>query len=119
MARSDINYDESKVPDYALPDPLIRTDGIPVSDARTWREQRRPEILELFERQMYGRAPGRPEEMSFATTSLDREALGGAATRREVSVSFTDRDGDPTVGILLYLPNESPGPVPSFVGLNF
>ena len=35
------NYDEAKVPDYRLPDPLIMADGTPVADARAWRERRR------------------------------------------------------------------------------
>ena len=45
---SETNYDESKVPEYTLPDPLRMADGRPVADAAAWRDRRRPEILELF-----------------------------------------------------------------------
>ena len=43
------NYDETKVPDSTLPDPLIMSDGSKVSSAQAWIEKRRPEILALFE----------------------------------------------------------------------
>jgi hypothetical protein len=42
------NYDESKVPPYVLPDPLVRLNGKKGKDAKTWQEKRRPEILGLF-----------------------------------------------------------------------
>jgi hypothetical protein len=115
----DTNYDESKVPEYTLPDPLVCEDGTQVKDAEMWERKRRPEILELFAEQMYGRAPGKPRFMTFATTSVDEEALDGKATRKEVTVHFTGREQDPNMSVLIYLPNDKAGPVPLFVGLNF
>jgi hypothetical protein len=113
------NYDESKVPQYTLPDPLVCADGTPVQDARTWRQKRRPELLKLFEENVYGKAPGRPQAMTFMTASVNKEALGGLATRKEVTVYFTGRRQDPNMNILIYLPNKAARPVPLFVGLNF
>ncbi len=78
-----INYDESKVPAYTLPDPLVCLDGTPVHDAKTWFEKRRPEILSLFQTYVYGKSPGRPAQMWFETTSVDDNALGGLAIRRK------------------------------------
>ncbi len=113
------NYDESKVPDYDLPDPLKTADGKRVTDARTWFETRRPEILQLFEEHVYGRSPSRPPEMSFEVTSIDKNAMQGKATRKEITVHFTgDKDG-PSMTILLYVPNKTKGPAPTFLGLNF
>ena len=92
MESWDVNTDESKVPEYTLPDPLVLSDGTSVTDAQVWVEQCRPEILRLFEQHVYGRTPGRqPEGMTFDVTSVDRKALGGKATRKEASVYFTDR----------------------------
>ncbi|MBM4027842.1 MAG: acetylxylan esterase [Planctomycetes bacterium] len=113
------NYDESKVPQYTLPDPLVCSDGTAVKDAQTWRQKRRPEILKLFEEHVYGKAPGKPQSMTFMTTSVNRDALDGLATRKEVTVYFTGRQQDPNMDILLYLPNKASKPVPLFVGLNF
>ena len=113
------NYDESKVPKYTLPDPLVTADGKKVTDAETWRAKRRPEILELFRAHVYGRAPGKPDKMTFHVFDEDRKALGGKATRRQVRVRFTgDADG-PGMDVLIYLPGGAARPAGAFVGLNF
>src|SRR5690348_16322334 len=54
-ARAGINYDESKVGAYTLPDPLVRSNGAAVRTAEEWRRGRRPELLALFEREVYGK----------------------------------------------------------------
>jgi hypothetical protein len=47
--------EESKVPPYTLPDPLVCADGRKVTDAKTWNEVRRPEVFRLVEENMFGR----------------------------------------------------------------
>ncbi len=113
------NYDESKVPPYTLPDPLTLANGEKVTDARSWQARRRPEVLGLFQTHVYGRSPGRPMDMTFELTSQIRDALGGIATRKEVSVYFTGRKDGPKMDMLIYLPNNAKKPVPAFLGLNF
>src|SRR5262245_13333859 len=53
------NYDEAKVGEYKLPDPLVLADGRAVRDSKTWNERRRAEILELYKAHVYGRVPAR------------------------------------------------------------
>lgn len=113
-----VNQDESRVPAYTLPDPLLLSDGTPVRDAETWRARRRPELLRLFEEHVYGRSPGRPPDMSFSVLSEDKEALGGAATCKQVRVQFTPQPDGPRMDLLLFVPHHA-GPVPAFLGLNF
>jgi hypothetical protein len=114
------NFDESKVPPYILPDPLVCADGTRVRDGATWRERRRPELLELFAREVYGRTPaGRPGEMRWETTSIDRMALGGRATRKEITIWFTAKRDGPQAHVLIYLPNGAGAPWPVFLGLNY
>jgi len=113
------NYDEAKIPDYTLPDPLVTEDGEKVTSAEMWFEKRRPEILELFESEVYGRSPSRPEDMSFEVLSVDDQAMGGKATRKEAIVRFTNQPDGPKMNILMYIPNERTEPAPMFLGLNF
>jgi len=118
--RPQIDYYEDKVPQYTLPGPLIMCDGTKVTDAQMWRTKRRPEILELFRRHVYGRAPiGRPKNMTFKVFDLDRKALGGLATRKQVTVNFTGKKDGPSMDILIYLPNAAKKPAPIFVIFNF
>ena len=57
------NYDESRVPQYQLPDSLLMLDGTRVETARQWNQHRRAEVVKLFETEMYGRGPGRPVDL--------------------------------------------------------
>ena len=114
------NYDESKVGSLPLPDPLRCEDGTRVRDAATWRAKRRPELLEIFSREVHGRTPaGRPKDMHWKVTSIDRQALGGKATRKEVTVWFTAGEAGPKMAILIYQPNGNGAPWPAFLGLNY
>ncbi len=113
-----INLDESKVAPYALPDPLAMQSGKKVANKKQWMNKRRPELLRLFETEVYGKAPGRPAALSFEVLSIDREALGGAATRKEINVYFTADKRD-SMTLLIYLPNNAQPPAPLFFGLNF
>ncbi|MDD6150993.1 MAG: acetylxylan esterase [Bacteroidales bacterium] len=112
------NYDEALVPSYSLPDPLKMQNGKPVRSARQWMRHRRPELLSLFEKEMFGRAPGRPEDMWFETLYRDDKALGGKAVRKEVRVHF-DRSGKHYLRLLVYTPSDAKGPVATFLGINF
>jgi len=112
------NYDESKVGEYTLPDPLVLTNGEPVTDAETWRAKRRPELLTLFQEQVYGRSPPRPAEFAWEVTSVTDDALGGKATRKEIDVWFTADKSGPRMSLLLFVPKTG-RPAPAFLGLNF
>jgi len=114
----DANYDEAKVGEYTLPDPLVMSDGTPVADAETWRTRRRPELLKLFEEQVYGRSPVRPAEFAWEVASTVEDALDGQATRKEINVWFTNDRSGPTMSLLLFVPKTG-RPVPAFLGLNF
>lgn len=113
------NYDEAKVPPYTLPDPLVTLQGQPVQDAQTWFQQRRPEILHLFETHVYGRTPSQRVPLRFETKASDTAALGGKALREEVTLYFSETDPSKKMDLLIFLPKSVPPPVPLFLGLNF
>lgn len=102
----------------ALPDPLVASDGTRITSAAQWRETRRPELLELFTREMYGRNPGRPKEMTFTVFDRDPKALAGKATRIQIAIHPGGADG-PRMDLLVYVPNHVDGPAPAILGLNF
>ena len=112
------NVDESRVPAYVLPDPLVAADGTHVTTAAEWTAQRRPEILRLFENEVYGRAAKEKPALRFELTSKDGSALGGKATRKEVTIHVSTARGQLPLHLLLYVP-KSNRPAPVFLGLNF
>jgi hypothetical protein len=114
------NYDESKVGKYTLPDPLLLENGERVRDPQTWNQRRRPEIFRLFEENVYGRTPhGGTKEVRFEPFDLDKNALGGKAIRKQITMSFSHKKDGPKADLLVYLPTAARKPVPIFLGLNF
>jgi hypothetical protein len=118
-----INLDEEKVGPYTLPDPLVKADGTKVTTREEWINQRRPELIRIFEDQVYGKVPRPPHPVrpTFHILSEDTLALGGTAIRREITIEFLDKADAPRIFLLIYLPKEpvASGRVPAFLGLNF
>ncbi len=113
------DYDESKVRQYTLPDPLTMINGKRVNTPEAWEKNRRPEILRAFETDVYGRCPKRPQEMSWEVTSVERNALGGNAERKLVTIRFSKQKQSHSMDLLLYLPKRRSGAIPICVGVNF
>ena len=115
------NYDESKVPKYTLPDPLVCLDGTKVTDKATWVKKRRPEILRLFEEHVYGRAP-QQRVVVDCPTQEKTPVFDGLGTRYQLAMRVTRRNSKKpvlTANILVYLPAKTREPVPVFLALNF
>ena len=110
------NYDEDKVPAFTLPELLRTENGKAVTSVKQWEKVRRPELLALFEDQMYGQAPEVPEALHFKVLSQG-EAFDGRALRKEVGVYF-DAAETAYLKLLLYSPNIGK-PAPVFLGVNF
>jgi hypothetical protein len=114
-----VNYDEAKTGAYTLPAPLVLSNGQRVRDAKTWQDKRRPEIVRLFEDNEYGRAPGRPKNMSFDVFDKGTPAMGGKALRKQITIYFTADKNGPKEDIILYLPPDAKKPVPVLFTINF
>ncbi len=117
--RPEPNYDESKVPHYTLPDPLLALDGQKVTSAKIWRQKRRPEILHLFEENVYGRTPSTRIPVKVEVVSTENGALKGKAVRKEVTLYFTPDKAGPRMDLLMYLPAGAKKRIPVFLGLGF
>ncbi|MCA8996552.1 MAG: hypothetical protein KDA80_06200, partial [Planctomycetaceae bacterium] len=110
-------YDEDKIPPYKLPDPLTSEDGEAITTAKQWRSKRRPELLRLFEEQVYGRAPKAPAKVESKILS-ERDVFNGKAIQKQVEITLADGDSPLTMTLLLYVPKQDQ-PAPAFLGLNF
>ena len=115
------NYDESKVPKYTLPDPLVCLDGTKVTDKATWLKKRRPEIVKLFEEHVYGRGPRSPRSTGGRVRILKRSTEKSSRLIKEILINVTGIDGrhNLVMTMLVYLPANAKGPVPTFLALNF
>lgn len=113
-----VNYDQSKVGEYTLPDPLRLDNGKTVRNAKTWWTKRRPEIVKIFEMQQYGIAPGRPADESFNVVEKG-SAFDGKALRKQVVISLSKDPSWPKIHLLVYLPAAAKEPVPMYFTISF
>jgi len=113
------NVDESKVPPYTLPDPLVMSNGKKVKNAKEWTTIQRPYIYHLFEENVYGRYPTQPVDIHFKVRESSNNALNGTATRKQVRIYLHPTDTTVFTDVLIYLPNSKKTPSPIFLCLNF
>ncbi len=109
------NYDESKANPFPLTDPLLLNNGHRVTDPQTWWTQRRPEIQEAFQREIYGRIPTATPPITWVITGTDSTAAGGLAISKTI-LGRIDNTRDPaispSVNITTYIPSHATAPVP-------
>jgi hypothetical protein len=115
------NFDESKVPpNLHLPDPLMLRDGTRVTTPEMWWKLRRPEIVEDFDREVYGRVPKTPK-VNWEIISTNGELNGDVRVVTKKLVGHVDNSSYPliTVDIQLTLttPAKASGPVPVMLEL--
>lgn len=118
------NYDESKAnPHPELPDPLRLNNGKRVTKASDWWKLRRPEIVELFDREVYGRMPKQTPAVRWEVVSTTNETNGDIPVVVKKLVGHVDNSSYPqiTVDIQLTLttPANAPKKVPVVMELSF
>jgi hypothetical protein len=118
------NYDEAKAkPDPKLPDPLRLNNGKEVKTAKEWWEKRRPEIVEDFDREIYGREPRETPEVVWEVTSTTREMNVDVPVIAKKLVGRVDNASYPAIQVnidmTLTTPANAKGPVPVMVELSF
>ncbi len=112
------NYDENKVPDFELPDPLKSFDGKKIRNSKKWLKKGRPELLNFFAKSVYGEIPGDLKISSAEIVEQSDNALNGKAKRRQVELVFQKGEHSLRLNILIYLP-ENVDKAPVFLGYNF
>ena len=118
QSQSESNYDESKVPAYTLPDVLKTSDNERVRNKVDWEKKRRPEVLQLFENNIYGQVPKKFDEIRFKLISEDKNSMNGRAHRKEVLIEVFNRQKSVKINLLVFIPNHSAKPAPAFLLIN-
>ena len=101
-----------------LPDPLLMSDGRRVTTPEQWFGERRPELIALFQRYMYGFLPPAPANTTGTLEREDRTAFDGKAVLKEVTVRFGPPQLRP-MHLMLVIPNNRQGPAPVILGMNY
>jgi hypothetical protein len=118
------NYDESKARMYPhLPDPLRLKNGRRVTSAKLWWTQRRPEIVEEFDREIYGRVPANLPRVTWEVVSMTSEKNGDVPVVTKRLLGRVDNSAYPRIAVgielLLTTPAHAAGPVPVILQLAF
>ncbi len=117
-AQTETNYDESLVQPYELPELLVTSNGERITSLAGW-EQHRPELLDFFAREMYGRTPTESIPVRYELLVENPDALGGKAIGKQIKFVFSNGEREHVAYLLLYLPKSAVAPVPVFVGYNY
>jgi hypothetical protein len=111
------NFDESKVPAYpSLPDPLILKNGKRVDSPQVWWSQRRPEIVEEFDSEIYGRVPKVTPAVHWEVAGTTHEDVAGTPVITKKLIGHVDNSSYPLITVDIQLsvsvPANASGPVP-------
>jgi hypothetical protein len=126
--KDDANYDESKANPYPeLPDPLTLKDGEKVTTAAMWWTRRRPEIVEDFDREIYGRMPAVTPRVTWETVSVTNRVVTNTTSSFSVVekrlLGHVDNSAYTNISVAiqltLTLPADAAGPSPVIMVLSF
>jgi hypothetical protein len=118
------NYDESKATLYPnLPPLMVMKNGKQVTSAKQWWNQRRPEIVEEFDREIYGRMPKNTPKVKWQVTSTKNEMRGDIPVIIKQLVGQVDNSAYPLISVNIQLtlttPANAGGPVPVMMEFGF
>jgi hypothetical protein len=96
------NYDESKAnPHPVLPDPLRLANGKAVKSAQDWWKKRRPELVELYDREIYGRVPANVPGVAWTVKESREELVGGKPVVFRRLVGHVDNSAYPLISVAI------------------
>lgn len=119
-----VNYDETKANPYPkLPDPLVCKDGTRVTTAEQWWKKRRPEIVEDFDREVYGRVPKDTPKVKWEVAATENQTVGDVPAITKRLVGHVDNSACPGIAVDIQLtlttPAQAKGPVPVMLEFGF
>src|SRR5512133_1287293 len=118
------NTDESKATTYtSLPDPLLLKNGKKVTTTKVWWNKRRPEIVEDFDREVYGRVPANIPSVKWEIVSTKMDTIGGIPAITKELTGYVDNSAYPAIKVDIKLtlstPKDAKGTVPVIMEFGF
>ena len=103
------NYDESKANPFPIvPNALLLKNGKNVTNAKVWWKQRRPEIVEDFDREIYGRVPKNLPKVNWEVVSTTHEKNGDFAVVTKKLIGHVDNAAYPQIKVDIQLSLTTP-----------
>jgi hypothetical protein len=114
------NYDESLANPYPnLPDPLVLNNGQKVTTAEMWWKVRRPELIEMFSKYVYGRVPQDVPKVSWTVKTVDHEMVGFMPVIAKDLIGEVDNSAYAAISVKIHMilvtPANAKGPVPVLI----
>jgi len=114
------NYDESLANPYPnLPDPLVLNNGQKVTTAEMWWKVRRPELIEMFSKYVYGRVPQDVPKVSWTVKTVDHEMVGFTPVIAKDLIGEVDNSAYAAISVKIHMilvtPANAKGPVPVLI----
>jgi hypothetical protein len=111
------NYDESKANPFPdIPNPLTTNEGHKVTTPQMWWDKRRPELVEMFEKYVYGRIPKNVPKVSWSVRAVDHEMIGFTPVIAKDLIGEVDNSSYPAISVKIHMtlvtPADSKAPVP-------
>ena len=118
------NYDESKANPYPnLPEVLTLKNGKKVITAKDWWQKRRPEIVEDFDREIYGRTPKNTPKVDWEVVSIKNDTNNNIPVITKKLIGHVDNSSYPAIKVdidlTLTTPANASGPVPVIMEFGF
>ena len=119
-----VNYDESKANPWPnLPNPLLLVNGKPVTSAKLWWTQRRPQLVELFDREIYGRVPANVPAVHWQVVDTTPGTDAGIPIITRHLIGHVENSADPAITVdieaSITLPTAASHPVPIVLEFTF
>ena len=118
------NYDEAKANPYTiLPDAFTLKNGKKITTPTEWWHQRRPEIVEDFDKEIYGRVPKNTPKVNWEVVSVLDTMNGDFPVKTKKLIGHVDNSSFPDIKVDIQLsvttPTNITTPVPVVMELSF
>ena len=97
------NRIEEKVNRYLLPDPLVLKNGKKITTANEWWNKRRAEIVDDFDKEIYGRVPKNIPVVKWEIVSVKDTMIGNFKAREKIVKGVVDNSSYPNIDVQIDL----------------